>query len=254
VLWAARIAILLTALLGLLTLVFLGFGISLEGMVKGTTIVGWVKSLILPVVVAVFGTVGGAWFTRQRAQETALQAYLDKMSELIIYNELHKKGDRYDPMRVMARARTLAVLSQLDKRRKRIVLLFLRESRLINSKALFRNGRLVAHARLVGLEGADLRKADLREARLISHSRKEAVSLEHANLEGADLVDADLEKADLRGAALKGAGLRGAKLCGADLTDAEGITNEKLELQASSLEGATMPDGQKYEEWLKRNK
>jgi hypothetical protein len=29
------------------------------------------------------------------------------------------------------------------------------------------------------------------------------------------------------------------------------ITNEELEQQAASLEGATMPNGQKYQDWLK---
>jgi hypothetical protein len=29
------------------------------------------------------------------------------------------------------------------------------------------------------------------------------------------------------------------------------ITEQELERQAKSLEGATMPNGQKYEEWLK---
>jgi hypothetical protein len=45
--------------------------------------------------------------------------------------------------------------------------------------------------------------------------------------------------------------LREADLRGANLFSAEGITNEELEQQAASLEGATMPDGQKYEDWLK---
>jgi hypothetical protein len=34
-------------------------------------------------------------------------------------------------------------------------------------------------------------------------------------------------------------------------TDATGITNEQLEQQGSTLEGATMPNGQKYEDWIK---
>jgi hypothetical protein len=38
-------------------------------------------------------------------------------------------------------------------------------------------------------------------------------------------------------------------LSGADLTNAL-VTEEQL-YQAKSLEGATMPNGQKYEEWLK---
>jgi len=41
--------------------------------------------------------------------------------------------------------------------------------------------------------------------------------------------------------------LSGANLNGANLS----ISNEELEQQAKSLEGATMPNDQKYEEWLK---
>jgi hypothetical protein len=40
-------------------------------------------------------------------------------------------------------------------------------------------------------------------------------------------------------------------ISGADLSNAIGVTNEQLEEQAWSLEGATMPGGQKYEDWLK---
>jgi len=29
------------------------------------------------------------------------------------------------------------------------------------------------------------------------------------------------------------------------------VTNEEFEQQGASLEGTTMPDGQKYEDWLK---
>ena len=45
--------------------------------------------------------------------------------------------------------------------------------------------------------------------------------------------------------------LSGADLRNANLSDASGITNEELEQQASSLKGATMPNGQKYEDWIK---
>jgi hypothetical protein len=46
------------------------------------------------------------------------------------------------------------------------------------------------------------------------------------------------------------ADLREANLAVADLHRATGWTVEQLEL-AESLEGATMPNGQKYDEWLK---
>jgi hypothetical protein len=44
--------------------------------------------------------------------------------------------------------------------------------------------------------------------------------------------------------------LNGANLSGADLCGAKGVTNEELEQQALSLVDATMPNGQKYEDWL----
>jgi uncharacterized protein YjbI with pentapeptide repeats len=56
---------------------------------------------------------------------------------------------------------------------------------------------------------------------------------------------------NLREADLHGADLSETDLTFANLTDAEGITNEELDQQASSLEDATMPNGQKYEDWIK---
>jgi uncharacterized protein YjbI with pentapeptide repeats len=54
---------------------------------------------------------------------------------------------------------------------------------------------------------------------------------------------------------LTGVNFVGVDLQGANLTNAIGITNEELELQAQtpewSLAGATMPNGRKYEDWIK---
>ena len=238
------------------------------------TLWDWLKLLIVPAVLAV----GGYLFTRsenrrtqdigkQRAQDEALQAYLDKMSELLIDKNLHEKEDRYDDTRVTARARTLAVLRQLDGERKRTVPLFLRESRLINRDRRVRKGRAV-YACIVGLEDADLKNVNLRDAKLINTLRDEPISLERALLEGADLQGADLEGADLREAKLNRANLREAKLNranleGADLSNAnltgaclkgaQGVTKKQLD-QAASLERDTVPNGQNYEEWLKDKK
>jgi hypothetical protein len=71
------------------------------------------------------------------------------------------------------------------------------------------------------------------------------------NLGGADLRRADLRVADLRRADLSGARLRYAFLSDADLRGAMGTTKEQLEHQALTLKGATMPDGQKFEDWRK---
>jgi uncharacterized protein YjbI with pentapeptide repeats len=72
----------------------------------------------------------------------------------------------------------------------------------------------------------------------------------------ADLSVAALSWANLSGANLNSAILQGADLCNAILSEAflssaHGITNEELELKALSLDGATMPNFQKYEDWLK---
>jgi uncharacterized protein YjbI with pentapeptide repeats len=67
-----------------------------------------------------------------------------------------------------------------------------------------------------------------------------------ANLRGAYLIKAHLSGANLIEANLSGALLVKANLNEANLSGAAGITNEELEQQASSLEGATMPDGSKH--------
>jgi uncharacterized protein YjbI with pentapeptide repeats len=91
---------------------------------------------------------------------------------------------------------------------------------------------------------------------VLSDAKLSSAFLPNADLNGADSSGADLSNAiltdaDLGKAILSGADLSGAYMSGADLSGAERITNEELEQQASSLKGATMPNGQKYEDWLK---
>jgi uncharacterized protein YjbI with pentapeptide repeats len=76
---------------------------------------------------------------------------------------------------------------------------------------------------------ADLREADLREANLWK------ADLSRANLREAFLIDTHLSETDLSRA---------------DLRDID-ATNEQLGQQAATFENATMPNGQKYEDWLK---
>lgn len=198
------------------------------------TLWDWLELLVVPVVIAVVGIVGGAWFTRERARDTALQMYLDKMSELLIDKELRGETRRYGDTRVTARARTLAILSQLDGERKRIVLQFLREARLINKDHTILEG-VAINPCIVGLRGADLRYAKLQGMRLISSDRTEAVSLEGAILQGANLRNVDLEGADLREADLRGADLQGAYLKDADLS---GVNLAKAKLKGADLRRA----------------
>ncbi|HEX6478619.1 MAG TPA: pentapeptide repeat-containing protein [Ktedonobacteraceae bacterium] len=175
--------------------------------------------------------------------EASLQAYIDKMSELLLHEKLRDSND-IDEVRNIARVRTLRVLHQLDGMRKRNVLLFLYESGLIDK-----------NKRIIVLSGANLAEADLAEANLsgatLSGANLNVANLHYADLNGANLraaflVEANLNGALLRGANLFNANLLGADLRGTDLTGATGITVEELESLTKLLQGAIMPDGTKH--------
>jgi len=223
----------------------------------------------------------------QQAQDEALQAYLDQMNQLMLERKL-LEAEPGDPVHTLAQARTSTVILRLDAEHNESVTRFLINSGLaVRSKGGFRvehlgfplpgvplgsetSARLLSrnalpHATLSGahllnadLSVADLTGADLTGADLTGANLKNAY-LSDANLSGAflyraDLSDAFLADANLPNADLRGADLSGAELNGANLRRTKGVTNEELEQQASTLEGATMPNGQKYEEWLKDKK
>jgi uncharacterized protein YjbI with pentapeptide repeats len=183
---------------------------------------------------------------KQRAQDEALQAYLDQMSTLMLEKDLrNSEGD--SEVRTLAQARTQTVLRRVDTSRREEIMNFLLEADLVREVGGSAPVITLAEADLHGtnLTGADLHGATLSLADL--HGTLWSL----ADLSGADLFGADLSGADLFQADLSGADLTLADLSGANLRAAKGITNEKLERQARSLKGATMPNGQKYEDWLK---
>jgi uncharacterized protein YjbI with pentapeptide repeats len=98
------------------------------------------------------------------------------------------------------------------------------------------------------MSGTYLDKADLSDVNLIE------TDLSGAVLSGAVLRRAVVSGADLRETYLNGIDLHGADLSGTNLRDARGVTDEQLEEQALTLQGATMPGGQKYEDWLKSSR
>jgi len=204
-----------------------------------------------------------------RAEEASLQRYFEQMGKLLADPDrpLHRSTPG-DNLSTVVRAQTLTILEGLnDPTRMRILLQFLYEARLIAKNRPVVNLReaQLMRADLIAtyLSGADLSEASLNRADL-DHVDLSEANLREAKLRKADLRKADLRKADLRKADLRMANLREAYLVGADLIEAklEGANLEGANLQrakcteeqikeAWSLEGATMPNGQKYEEWLK---
>ena len=302
------------------------------------TLWDWLQLFIIPLALAAIGL----WFSaqqdahqqeiekdraksdrhieEQRAQDAALQAYLDQMSQLMLEGNLRRSKEGSE-VRTLARARTQTVLGRLNSRRKGSVVQFLYEASLINKENpvvslsdVRLSGANLSHLELsdanlseAELKGAILSDANLSDANLSEAELKGAIlsdanlsdtNLSDAKLDGADLSLAILPGADLSGAALKGAilsdailsdaklegavlslanlrradlsgadigggtflfdadlrraelndaNLKGANLRGANLREAEGVTQEQLEKQAETLEGATMPDGSIHE-------
>src|SRR6266702_7643458 len=221
----------------------------------GKSIWDWLQLLgvlAIPVVVG-FGAV---WFTTRQSKvadaenkdnqrETALQAYIDKMSELLLHENLRNSQPEAEE-RTIARVRTITILFQLDARRIGYVFAFLRETGLMSNKP---NESIVilkdADLKQINLCQANLTEANLSGANLAGANLTEA-DLSGANLAGAILVEADLSEAILWGANLWHANLRRAILVGADLlkADLSGANLSQTNLsEAKSLKGAIMPDG-----------
>jgi uncharacterized protein YjbI with pentapeptide repeats len=274
----------------------------------GKTLWDWLQLLIVPVALSLI-TVAFAWqqdvrqqriedqraeaereLAVQRAQDEALQAYIDQMGSLLLERDLRNSAEGGE-VRTLARARTLSVLERIDENRKARALRFLYEANLITSP----------HP-IISLETADLRGADLSAATTVIEVRPgvnmlaptpptnwsridlSGSYLSNANLLGDNLRNVDLSRTHLYGSNLSKADLSDANLSGAVLgptifslpqenlsmadvrdiradlskTDLSGanlegalVSGEQLQQQAKTLQGATMPNGQKYEDWLK---
>jgi len=122
----------------------------------------------------------------------------------------------------------------------------------LSAAELFRAALAEADLRYTHLVGTDFTEAKLGNANLsgASFRRPEGSTQQYAaQLKAAGFPDERIEQAIRGRTNLTGADLRGVNLSEADLTGAI-VSNEQLD-QAQSLKGTTMPNGQKYEDWLK---
>jgi hypothetical protein len=226
----------------------LGFVVALVA-VGPTRVLAWVRVLFEP----------RANSEEQRAQDEALDAYLDQMQDwLSDEGRPLASAPSEDPRRAMARTRTLTVLERLGPRQKRRVLQFLQEHNLIRESqhAVFLSGADFSDADLsrvnlinpyligVNFSGADMRRASFSTLGAGSadmfKAQEEGVyvelfekptgisRLDNANLDGAKLRDATLAGCVLIGAHLNGTDLEGADLRGADLRLTEGLSQGQV--------------------------
>src|ERR687898_1446151 len=225
---------------------------------RGMTVRDWlpiVGALLVPVVIAL-GSWAITWqldklenqraeaereLAEQRAQDEALQAYLDQMTQLILDRKL-LEAEPGDPVHTLAQARTSTAILRLDAEHNESVTHFLITSSLsVRSKDSPRllRGSTLSHAKLSGahLANADLGDADLSGADL-SNALMVNANLIVADLSSADLSNAILDNADLV-AHLPNANLSGARLIGADLSEANLIG---ADLSNADLIGANLSD------------
>jgi uncharacterized protein YjbI with pentapeptide repeats len=224
------------------------------------TLWDWLQLFIVPLALAAIGL----WFAaqqdahqqqieekraksdqhieEQRAQDAALQAYLDQMSQLMLEGNLRgsKEGSE---VRTLARARTRTVLGRLDGRRKGSVVQFLYEASLIDKE------NPVVSLSAVRLRGADLSDVELQDANLsgtyLNDANLSGTSLNDTNLIGAHLSSANLSWASLSSAEVSGAYLSKANLSNAHLSNANLSGTHLMEANLSDaiLRDAHMGDG-----------
>jgi hypothetical protein len=252
-LWGIRIGAVLVAIGALWCLIRIGYGYEWTGLGEAKlpkqenvefrpkkTLWDWLQLLIVPFVVTVIGIsftllqdMRQQAIERDRAQEAALQAYLDQMSVLVLHENLSD-----DQVQAILWARTLTVLERVGPSHKTQVLQFLSEANLVQS--------VDGTEPVIALDGAALGadEPDPGVGVLLDDIELSGASLSRATLTRANLENADLRDADLRDANLYEVDLRGADLSRADV-------RQRQLRQAKSLEGVTMPNGQKYEAWLK---
>src|SRR5215211_4270878 len=235
IMWGIRIAF----GLGLLVLFF-----SLMQRISNIP-VSTLAQLLFTASIPVVITVVGNRYTQRRAQDEALRAYLDQMSDLLLKEDLRTSKEGSE-VRTLARARTSTVLVTLDPGYRGWVIAFLSEAALVQ-KVDERNPIIsLSSVYLVGthLEEPDLNGADLREANLTEAWLRKA-NLSHADLSEASLDVADLHEADLRHANLREAFVMEANLSKTDLRHAN-LSKVRLghakNLREANLTFATMQE------------
>ena len=204
--------------------------------------------LIVPLVLAVIGV----WFTAQqdarqqqlaelRAQNEAVQAYLNEMSSLLLTGQLRVSTEDSE-VRTLARARTLTILGYLDPEHNNDIMRFLYEAHLIDRQDSKRDADDRKDP-VVDLTGAyisffdlNLNYADLSGVNLVVPTDNSLTP----ELVGADLGEARLHNAYLWGTKMEGANLNQAILMGANMRDTS-LSNANLEDASRSTEKSWTP-------------
>ncbi|GCE26738.1 hypothetical protein KDA_22220 [Dictyobacter alpinus] len=176
----------------------------------------------------------------EQQQESIVLNYINKISDLLVHDQLLNKRNHADPQKIAADALTRDAFSHLDSEHKGRMMRFIYTTKLIN------NDSVVLDMQSVDVSKAQMDTIDLRDTHLvganISGSDLHGANLSDAILTFTDLSHTNLVKADLHACDMHNTNLTGANLAGANLRDVVGLSQTQL-ASVKSLAGATMPDG-----------
>ncbi|GER88071.1 hypothetical protein KDW_22330 [Dictyobacter vulcani] len=176
----------------------------------------------------------------EQQQEAVLQNYLNKLTDLLVHDQLLKMRNRADPPKIAADALTLDTFSRVNPERKAELMRFIYHTKVIS------NDSTILDMQDVDVSKATMGNIDLQDTNLLG------ANISGADLHGANMSDTlltftnlsqtNLTRANFQGSDMHNTNLTGADLAGANLRDATGLTQTQLS-SVKSLAGATMPDG-----------
>jgi hypothetical protein len=188
----------------LITISYLGFDLDYVSFL-GKTVWEWIEIIVgVSIPVLIFWASSRLQKSlkekdEDRFRQEVLKTYIDQMTQLILH-EYWPRGKRtlspetaqivgQDKLKAVARAKTLAVLRELDGVRKGEIVRFLSESNVLKDVSLIGADLSNANLRNVDFSGQDLRDVDFRHA-----------DLSFCNLSGSNLRNSDFESAKFFGA------------------------------------------------------
>jgi uncharacterized protein YjbI with pentapeptide repeats len=175
----------------------------------------------------------------QQRQAAILNSYMDKISDLLLHEDL-LHANNLSAARLVAQVSTITALQELHPDKKAALMSFLLQTRLIN------NDYHIISLVQADLSGADLRNIDLRDTNLsganLSGANLSGANLSYATLQFVNLSNATLHGANLQAADFDHANLKRANLSRAYLLDALNLSSDQI-ASVRTLAGATMPDG-----------
>lgn len=206
---------------------------------RSKTLWDWFALMSFPVLLATVTfqlNQGQLQVEQQRAQEEAVQSYIDRVSELILTSDDLTNDPR---LKAVIEARTEVTLNLVTGERAARILRFLMSLDLLD--------RLTFDLRELNLSRAELKGIVLRnktmESALFYGADLEDGDFSGSDFEEADLRYTDFKKANLQNVSFEEANLKGAELDyadlrGADLSEATGLSSRMID--ASCVDTTTL--------------